>query len=61
MTRKERTKIRRNKYRAWKQHQKQQRSSASAPSAASASSATPVALNYFVSHSLSPWRGLSAC
>jgi len=42
MTRKERTKIRRNKYRAWKQHQKQQGSSASAPSAASASSATPV-------------------
>src|SRR5271165_2647081 len=41
MSRKERTKIRRNNYRAWKQQQKQQRSSASVSSAASASSPDP--------------------
>ena len=41
MSRKERTKIRRNNYRAWKQKQKQQRSSASVSSAAPASSPDP--------------------
>jgi hypothetical protein len=38
---KERTKIRRNNYRAWKQAQKQQRSSASAPAAAPAAPEAP--------------------
>src|SRR5271170_4459611 len=41
MSRKERTKIRRNNYRTWKQKQKQQRSAAPASSAAPTPSAEP--------------------
>ena len=41
MTRKQRTKVRRNNYRAWKQQQKQQKSSAPAPSVATAPSVDP--------------------
>ncbi len=43
MSNKERTKIRRNKYRAWKQQQKQQKSAAPASSVAPAPSVVPAA------------------